>query len=95
MIYPIAGYKGGNKISRIINVTANDDYTLLIEFEHGNQIRFNMEEMVRKLPYNAISDLEIFKKFRVEDTAICWDADKPTLIPLRLTVDNILFTIRG
>ncbi len=73
----------------------NDDYTLLIEFEHGNQVLFNMGQMVKKMPYYALSDLELFKKVQMEDKAVYWDTQEPTLIPLRLTVDNILFTIRG
>ena len=31
-----------NFISRILKATANDDYTLLLEFENGNKIIFNM-----------------------------------------------------
>ena len=75
-------------------MTPNDDYTLLIEFEYGNQILFNMERVVKTLPYRALSDLEFFKKVKLEEKAIYWDTDKPALIPLRFTVDNILFTIR-
>lgn len=75
-------------------MTPNDNYTLLIEFEHGDQILFNMERMVKTLPYHALSNLEFFKKVRMEDKAIYWDTDKPPLIPLRFTVDNILFAIR-
>ncbi|MGB8452816.1 MAG: DUF2442 domain-containing protein [Anaerocolumna sp.] len=79
----------------MIKVTPNDNYTLLIEFEHGNQILFNMERMVETIPYWSLSDLECFKRVRIEDKAICWDTDKPqTGFPLRLTVDNILFSIR-
>jgi len=54
-----------------------------------------MERMVKTVPYNALSDLECFKRVRFEDKAIFWDTDKPqTVFPLRLTVDNVLFTIR-
>nr|WP_242843244.1 DUF2442 domain-containing protein [Kineothrix alysoides] len=75
-------------------MTPNDNYTLLIEFEYGNQVLFNMERMVKTLPYCALSNLELFREVRMEEKAIYWDTDKPTLIPLRFTVDNILFTIR-
>jgi Protein of unknown function (DUF2442). len=84
------------KISRIINVVPNDDYTLLIEFEHGNKILFNMQELVKTMPYRCLRNLERFKKVTVEDKAVCWDNGKTgqTLLPVRLTVDNILFAIR-
>lgn len=79
----------------MIRVTPHGNYTLLIEFEHGNQILFNMERMVRSIPYNVLSDPQRFQKVRIEDKAICWDTDQPqTVFPLRLTVDNILFAIR-
>ena len=88
--------KEGFEISRIISAVPNDDYTLLIEFEHGNKILFNMQRLVKTMPYGILSDLECFKRVMFEDKEIRWDTGKPgqTLIPLRLTVDNILFTIR-
>lgn len=46
------------------------------------------------LPYNSLNNLEFFKKVKFEDKAIYWDMDKSTIIPLRFTVDNILFEIR-
>ncbi|MDP4093419.1 MAG: DUF2442 domain-containing protein [Bacillota bacterium] len=87
----------GFHIGRIINVTPNDDYTLLIEFEQGNQILFNMQRIIKTIPYNALNDLERFKNVKVEDKALCWyDMGTPgqTLMPVRLTIDNILFAIR-
>lgn len=38
--------KGSDAVSRIIKATSNDDYTLLIEFEHGNKILFDMKELI-------------------------------------------------
>lgn len=77
-------------------MTPNNDYTLLIEFEYGNQILFNMQRLVTTMPYHRLSDPELFRDVKFEDKAVCWDTEPPgqTLIPLRLTVDNILFTIR-
>jgi hypothetical protein len=55
-----------------------------------------MERLVKTLPYLSLKDPECFKRIRVEEKAICWDTgiSEQTLIPLRLTVDNILFAIR-
>jgi len=80
-------------VSKLVGVTPNDDYTLLIEFERGNRILFNMERIVKTLPYQALSDLELFRKVRMEKPSVCWDTEL-TPIPIRFTVENILFAIR-
>jgi len=84
-------------MSKIIKVTPNDDYTLLVEFEHGNKIVFNMSDLIKTIPFNSLKDLNRFKDVRVEGKAISWPEPVPgekSIIPLRLTVDNILFSIR-
>lgn len=85
-------------MSKILKVTPNDDYTLLVEFEQGNQILFDMKPMLKSLPFRSLNDLNRFKNFTVEEKAILWSdplAPDESIMPLRLTVDNILFTIRG
>lgn len=81
---------------RITNVHATDDYKLLIDFEEGNQVSFNMRRMVETLPYLRLKNPEIFKSVKFEDKAIYWDPpdEKPEIFPLRITVDSILFTLR-
>ena len=84
-------------MSKMIKVTPNDDYTLLVEFEHGNKIIFNMQDMIKTMPYNSLADLGRFKDITLEDKAIRWPdpiPGKKTMLPIRLTVDNILFAIR-
>jgi len=84
-------------VSKIVGVTPNDDYTLLIEFEDGNKILFNMQKLVQTIPYASLKNLEHFRSMSIEDKAICWkdpDNERPTMMPLRITVDNILFRIR-
>ncbi len=85
-------------MSRILKVTPNDDYTLLVEFEHGNKIIFNMQDMIKTIPYSSLADLSRFKNITLEEKAISWPEpvpDEKSIIPLRVTVDNMLFTIRG
>jgi hypothetical protein len=85
-------------MGKILKVTPNDDYTLLVEFEHGNKIIFNMRDMIKTIPFNSLEDLTRFKDIVVEEKAISWPEPVPgekSIIPLRLTVDNMLFTIRG
>lgn len=94
----ITNKRGYFKVSRIINVTPNDDYTLLIEFEYGNKILFNMKKLIKTIPYHSLQDLKCFKNIKIEDKAILWQGEenqKSRMMPVRLTVDNILFTIRG
>ncbi len=84
-------------MSKMLKVTPGDDYTLLVEFEHGNTIIFNMQELVETMPYSSLKDLRRFKDITLEDKAIRWPDPMPgeaALYPIRLTVDNILFTIR-
>lgn len=81
---------------KITNVHATDDYRLLIDFEEGNQVIFNMQRMVETLPYLRLKNQETFKSVKFEDKAVYWDPPdgKPELFPLRITVDRILFTLR-
>lgn len=84
-------------MSKIIKVTPNGDYTLLVEFEHGNKIIFNMRELIKTIPFSSLEDLGRFKDVTLEEKAICWPepiSGRKSMLPLRLTVDNMLFTIR-
>jgi hypothetical protein len=82
---------------KLINVIPQDDFTLWIEFEHGHKILFNMQRLIKTLPYLALNNLESFRKVKIEEKTLSWmDAGcrKQTILPVRLMVDNILFTIR-
>ncbi len=84
-------------MSKMLKVTPNDDYTLLVEFEHGNKIIFNMQPLINTMPYYSLNDLERFKDITIEEKAIRWPDPVPgqkSIMPVRLTVDNMLFTIR-
>lgn len=91
--------KGGScLVSKMLKVTPNDDYTLLVEFQQGNKILFNMKPMLKSLPFRSLNELARFKNITLEENAILWPdpaADKESIVPLRLTVDNMLFAIRG
>lgn len=90
--------RGLRSMSKILKVTPNDDYTLLVEFEHGNKIIFNMCEIIKTIPFSSLEDLNCFKDITLEEKAIRWPdpmAPEKSMMPLRLTVDNLLFAIRG
>lgn len=84
-------------MSKMLRVIPNDDYTLLVEFEHGNKIIFNMRDMIKIIPYSSLEDLDRFRNITLEEKAIRWPdpiPGKSTMLPIRLTVDNMLFAIR-
>ena len=85
-------------MSKLIKVTPNEDHTLLLEFEQGSKILYDMKSLLESLPYRKLNDLKRFMNITVEDKAVCWpdpsDRDEH-IMPLRLTVDSILFSIRG
>lgn len=84
-------------MSKMLKVTPGNDYTLLVEFEHGNSILFDMKDLIETMPYSSLKDLNRFKNIKLEEKAIRWPDPHPggaSLYPIRLTVDNILFAIR-
>ncbi len=84
-------------MSKMLGVTPNDDYTLLVEFEHGNKIIFDMNELIKTMIYSSLTDLNRFRDITLEEKAIRWPDPIPgevALYPIRLTVDDILFAIR-
>ncbi|AKA69470.1 DUF2442 domain-containing protein [Clostridium scatologenes] len=84
-------------MSRITKVTPNDDYSIVIEFEGGNKILFNMQKMVNTIRYSSLKDIEWFRNIRIEDKTIFWqevDSSKQNMMPIMITLDNILFALR-
>lgn len=70
---------------------------LLIEFEHGNKIIFNMLQLIKTMPYYSLNDPARSKDITLEEKAVRWPdagSDGQSMMPVRLTVDNILFAIR-
>jgi hypothetical protein len=84
-------------MSKILNVIPNDDYSLLIELEDGSKIAFNMQRLIKTMPYFSLNDLSYFRAVKFEEKSIYWEEPgnkKPTVFPARLTLDNILFMLR-
>ncbi len=81
---------------KITNVRAMDSHRLLIDFEEGNRVVFNMERMAETHPCGRLKNLETFRAVRFEDKAIYWEApgEKPGILPIRFTVNSILFSLR-
>jgi len=83
-------------MSRIKCVHASDDFKLLIDFDDGSRIIFNMQKMLKTLPYLRLNDLSNFQMVRFDEKSVYWDAanNKLEYFPLRLSLDNILFSLR-
>jgi hypothetical protein len=59
----------------VIRVAATDDYQLLLEFENGEDRVFNMKPYLIKRPFEALSDVAIFKLARVENGTVTWPGE--------------------
>ena len=82
-------------MSRITAVTPNDDYTLLIALESEDKIIFNMRKLVKTVAFRRLDNLQYFKQVGFEDKAICWGENvSQSCFPERLTLDDILFSLR-
>jgi len=83
-------------MSKIVDVHGSDDYKLLIDFEDGSNITFNMQKLVRTIPYFRLNDLVSFQTVKFDTKSVYWDAEdqKPEYLPLRLSIDEILFSLR-
>jgi hypothetical protein len=91
------GRKRGVEIMcKIIRAVANENYTVTIEFEGGSSIIYNMQKHVKTLPFVKLKDLSSFEQVKFDEKSIYWEEenDKKNIIPFRLSIDNILFSLR-
>lgn len=83
-------------MSKIKSVSGSDDYKLFIDFDDGNSIIYNMQKLIKTIPYLRLKNMNCFLAVKFDDKSVYWDtgAEKPECIPLRISVDSILFSIR-
>lgn len=83
-------------MSKIMSVQGSDDYKLLIDFDDGSSISYNMLKLVGTIPYYRLSDPASFKAVKFNEKSVYWDAQdgKNEYFPLRLSIDSILFSFR-
>ncbi|MFT3951051.1 MAG: DUF2442 domain-containing protein [Oscillospiraceae bacterium] len=89
---PVFG--GGIIISKIIKVTACENFIVEIAFDEGSVIRFHMESLVRTMSYAALRERSVFARVRFEEKTLRWDLPEQTVYPVSLTLDQILFSLR-
>lgn len=61
-------------------VSANDDYTLELDFADGSKRLFDMRPYLEKPVFAPLRDLEYFKKAHAQGPTVAWD-DKLDLAP--------------
>ncbi len=57
---------------RVINVSANDDYTILIEFKNGEQKIYDMNPLLTFGVFKELKELSYFKQVRPFMGTIAW-----------------------
>lgn len=85
-------------MSKIVKVIPNDDYTLLIEFEPGDQVLLNMQGLIKTRQYASLMELECFKNLVFEDKAIYWSSLRetdPGVTKTKLTMDSIFYMLNA
>lgn len=83
-------------MSKIAEVHGSDDYKLLIDFEDGSKIVYNMQGMVNTLPYRELKNLSRFQEVKIDGKFIYWASKngKESCFPLKISIDNILLALR-
>ena len=84
-------------VSKITGVTPHENYTLSLSFDDGSELTFNMRKQVETIRFRKLKENGLFEKVRFDDKSVYWtvDGSPPSEIaPLRLTFDNILFSLR-
>ena len=56
----------------VIGVAAQEDYTLLLEFENGERRRFDMKPLLDKKPFSKLKDSPLFMKTTVAYGTVVW-----------------------
>lgn len=83
-------------MSKIVNVQAGDDHKLLIGFDDGSSITYNMQKKIGTIPYFRLNDLAFFRAVKFDEKYVYWDTEdgKPEYSKLKISIDTILFSLR-
>ena len=73
---------------RVVKVSANDDYCLLLEFSNGEKKTFDVSPYIGRGVFSDLSDLEMFKKVRVFLGTVQW-SNGADLCPDTLYLDSV------
>ncbi|HSV99786.1 MAG TPA: DUF2442 domain-containing protein [Sedimentisphaerales bacterium] len=56
----------------VVSVVADEDCTLLLVFENGQQRRFDVKPLLEKKPFCRLRDLPLFMKAAVAYGTVTW-----------------------
>lgn len=72
-------------MSKIFNVTTNNDHTLIIELDNAHKIIYDMKPRLQTVRFCKLSDMKVFKSVRVENgNTLVWDS------LCQITIDEII-----
>ena len=72
-------------MSKIVNVTPTDDYTLLVELSNHHRIVCDMKPRLQAVRFCELEDLSKFKAVKVEHgNTLVWDS------LCQITIDEII-----
>ena len=64
-----------NPVWVVKEVTARDDYTLLITFADGQKRRYNARPLLEQPVYSPLKNLEFFMSAKADGDTAVWDDD--------------------
>ena len=75
-------------MAKIVNVTAGEDHTLVIELDSLSTISYDMKPRLTAVRFCELADIERFKAVRVENrNTLAWDS------LCQITIDEIMNSI--
>lgn len=84
-------------MSKIIGVTPHENYTMTLSFDDGSELMFNMQRHVKTIQFYKLTQNGLFEQVQYNDKSIFWKTEgarASEICPLRLTLDDILFSLR-
>jgi hypothetical protein len=67
--------KGAPLGPRVLEVTPNDDYELIITFNNGEQRKFDAKQLFEMKVFEPLKNLSFFKLVKVEFGTVVWPHD--------------------
>ena len=72
----------------VIEVVANEDYTLTLTFENGEIKVFDIKPYLDKGIFNELKDMSYYKNVKIIDGTVSWN-DRQDICPDTLYSDSI------
>ena len=78
---------------KVISVTPQEDYKILVAFENGEQRIYNAAPLLCKPVFMPLKDVNIFKKAYIEYGAVIWkdkNGNEIDICPDKMYMDSVL-----